>query len=383
MRKQLSNNSGFTLIEVVLVVVIMGILASVALRSVSTLTGAAKTEETKQELMALSYAIAGNPDLESNGTRTDFGYVGDVGSLPPNLDALYANPGSYATWNGPYVGNQFTQLSDDYKNDAWGTAYSYSGGVTIISTGSGSNIECQLAGAADHLLRNTVSGNVYDLDGTPPGSVYADSVLIRLTIPNGSGSTTAKTSNTDIGGYFNFDSIPIGNHDIEVIYLPDNDTLRRFVSVVPNSSLYSEFHLVNNVWYDTSGGGGGSLVHVVGSDSLVADCKGFYFYIQNSTGGSIDISSLTLTYSSPNGYYRYIKWGGTTVFNENNPKAGSGDVSSFTAQQTIADGASVRIDVDAFKTNPTGGSNVDVDNTTFTVLLSDGTSFDVTTGACP
>ncbi|MEA2031894.1 MAG: type II secretion system protein, partial [candidate division Zixibacteria bacterium] len=94
-----------------LVIIIIGILSTVALRSVNTITDTAKIEETKQELEALSFAIAGNPDIQNNGIRTDFGYVGDVGSLPPNLDALFSNPGSYATWNGPYIGNRFTQIA--------------------------------------------------------------------------------------------------------------------------------------------------------------------------------------------------------------------------------------------------------------------------------
>ena len=373
--------SGITLIEVILVIIIAGILVAVALRSAVTVSDTAKVEETKKELDDLAFAIVGNPELQNNGVRSDFGYVGDVGSMPPNLDALHSNPGSYSTWNGPYIENRFSQDSDDFKKDAWGVLYQYSAGVTITSTG-GPGIVRKLANSTADLLLNQVSGVVYDIDGTPPGSTYNDSVVLRLTIPNGTGGMLTKTSNPDAGGYFSFDSIPIGNHDIEVVYLPDNDTLKRFVSVLPNSSLYSEYYLAANVWYDSSGYSS-SLTKVAGSDSLYNDCHGFFFWIENNTGSQVSVDSVTLTWSSPTAYYRYIKWDGTTVFNENNPRAGSGEKVGFSSTQTINNGETLRVDFDAFKVTPTGGSNVDMNNVTFTVEFSDGSTVIVTTGNCP
>ena len=242
------NHFGFTLIEVVLVIVIVGILSTVAFRSGKQIYDSAKLEQTRQELDALAYAVAGNPDLQNSGVRSDFGYVGDIGAMPPNLDALVLNPGSYATWKGPYISNRFTQIADDYKKDAFGTSYSY-GGATVMSTGSGSDIVRRIASSTDDLLCNNVTGNIFDLDGTPPGNTYKDSILLRLTIPDGAGGMITKSTATDQGGYFAFDSVPIGNHDLQVIYEPDGDTVRRFVSVLPKSSIYSEYRLPSNIWY--------------------------------------------------------------------------------------------------------------------------------------
>jgi prepilin-type N-terminal cleavage/methylation domain-containing protein len=162
----ITQEHGFTLIEVIIVVVIAGILVTVALRSAGMIANTARTEETKQELEALATAMIGNPELENNGVRSDFGYVGDVGAMPPNLDALYSNPGSYATWRGPYIDNEFTQKTDDYKKDAWDAAYAY-GGVNITSHGSGSDIVRTLGKSTDDFTLNQVKGIVLDLDGTP------------------------------------------------------------------------------------------------------------------------------------------------------------------------------------------------------------------------
>jgi prepilin-type N-terminal cleavage/methylation domain-containing protein len=242
---------GFTLIELVLVVVIIGLLATTALRTGGTLYETAKIEETRQEMDALALAIVGNPALENNGVRADFGYVGDVGALPPNLDALYTNPGGYATWKGPYISNRFTQTATDFKTDAWGTGYAYSG-VTITSTGSGANIARQIAPSANQLLRNRLSGVVLDADGSPPGSVFHDSISVLLTVPDGAGSSVVRSNVTDAGGYFSFDSVPIGNHDLEVIYRSANDTLTSLASVAPGSALYRQYRLSANYWYSTS-----------------------------------------------------------------------------------------------------------------------------------
>ncbi len=377
------NKQGFTLVEVVIVIVIAGILATVALQSGSQIFETARVEETKQELDALTFAAVGNPELENNGVRSDFGYVGDIGAMPASLDALYSNPGSYTTWNGPYIANRFTQITDDYKKDAWGSDYTYTGGIEIRSTGSGSNIVRKLAGSTSDLLVNQVAGTILDADGSPPGSVYKDSISVRLTIPNGAGTTITRTTIPDIGGYFGFDSIPIGNHDIEIVYQPTDDTVKRFVSVIPNSNLYSEYALAANVWYDTTGGWSPGITHVSGSDSLYADCHGFYFWVENNSGSDISVSSVILTWSPPSAYFRYIIWDGTTVFNRVNPKAESGELVTFSSPQLITDGEILRIDFDDFRISPTGLPSANMDNLSFTVTFSDGSTFDVMTGACP
>lgn len=379
------GSRGFTLIELIAVIVIGGILAAVAIQKVGVVGDKLKVEETMREMERLGFAIVGNPDLNRNGVRSDFGYVGDVGSLPPNLDALVTNPGGLATWRGPYITNSFEQMTGDYKKDAWLTDYSYSGGIDIISVGSGENIMRRMATNARAVLYNRLDGLARDRDGTPPGNVFKDSILVQLTHPNGLGGNIVKTAAVDIGGYFRFDSIPIGHQTLEVIYQPDDDSITRYVAIGPNSSPYVECYFSNNVW--TASGSGvptGSIEYVPGSaQTQTGNCDRLEFDVTNTSGSNINITSLSASWSSPIAYYKKLKWGGSTVFDSQNPSAASGQSVNFSSSQSIGAGSTVTIQLDKFNSIITGdGSKVGMGNVDMTITLSDGSVVIFNTGAC-
>ncbi len=248
---RLTSKTGYSLIELVVVILIIGIITSIAIRSLRSSNETARTEQTKKELDQLAWAIAGQPDLVSGGQRTDYGYIGDVGSMPSNLDALVSNPG-YSTWDGPYIHDDFypqdTSSETEFKIDAWGSAYAYTDGLTITSQGGGTSITREIASSLDHLLRNRVSAVVTDLDNTPPGETYKDSITFLLTYPNGSGSMTTGTRYPAADGFVQFDSIPIGGHRMQVVYMPTNDTLTRIVTVEPGQDCYTTVSLYDNLW---------------------------------------------------------------------------------------------------------------------------------------
>ena len=252
MTARLTSETGYSLIELIIVIVIVAIIASVAVKALRGTNEVVRTEETKAELEQLAYAVAGNPVVLSGGARTDYGYVGDVGALPPNLDALVTNPGGYGTWDGPYVRDDFYVTaggaSSEFKLDGWGRAYVYSGGNSIVSTGSGSSISRNIANATDDLLYNDLSIAVVDIDNDLPGTVFRDSVRIVLTHPDGAGGYTSRTTNPDGNGLAVFDSIPIGRHTLRTVYLPTNDTLTRLINIDPGRSSYLQTQLFSDVW---------------------------------------------------------------------------------------------------------------------------------------
>lgn len=384
------NERGFTLVEVVIVLVISGILMAVALRSGRSISESAKVEATKQEMDLIAAATIGNPELQSNGTQNDFGYVGDVGALPPNLTALVTNPG-YATWKGPYIRNAFTQVADDYSKDAWGVAYAYSGGVAVQSTGSGNTISRSLANSTNELLRNSMTGVITDFDGTPPGPLFSDSISLQLTYPNGAGGIAVSTKHPAADGYYSFDSLPIGSQNLLIVYEPLADTMVRVVTILPGSKTNADQRLPQDLWtYGAlhSGGGspGGVLTHVASSDTArgqASYCDGFFFWVVNPGTASVTISNLTLTWSSPSGYYSRIRVGTRTVYNRTNARKGTGELAAFSRSQVIRGGQSAKIWIDRFVVNRSGNSaRVPMSNTTIQVRLSDGSTFSVVTAGC-
>ena len=378
MVNDIGNRHGFTLIELVVVIAIIAIMGTIALRSMAPVAEKGKVEETRREMEALACAIVGDPHLCANGVRTDFGYVGDVGSLPPTLDALVSDPG-YATWNGPYISNRLMQAPEDFKRDAWQMDYLFTG-LTVASAGSGDTMESRVAGSSAQLLANNVSGNIYDLDGTPPGAIYDDSVVVMLTHPDGSGGYRFRNAPLDEGGFFQLDSVPIGNHCLEIVYTPGHDTLRRFVSVTPNSRVYGDYFLARNVW---PAGQAAGLEFVPGSDTLTTgNCFKLVFQVSNSAEAAVTISSLTPVWSSPTAYYQDVIWNGTTV-RTGDPALGSGEMAVFTPAQSLSAGGTARIQIESFHQNSNGGGPpMDMTGAVFTVEFSDGSIVVFTADLC-
>lgn len=248
----LNNKKGYSLFEMIIVILIISVLTTITLKSLKTSSDINRVEETKEELLQLAYSIAGNPNLVSAGKRTDFGYVGDVGALPANLDALVQNPGGYTTWNGPYLKDDYylsaASSESEFKIDAWGTAYTYSGSITISSTGSGSSITQKIANSSNELLLNEISAVITDLNNSPPGTIYKDSLRFILSYPNGTGSTTNQSLTPSQNGFVQYDSIPIGVHTLKIVYIPTADTLTRIMSVIPGQNYYTEIQLNEDLW---------------------------------------------------------------------------------------------------------------------------------------
>lgn len=245
MKCPVKHHHGFTLVETVIIIVIIGILAAVATVQFGRVTDDARFKATLAEMDAIGKAIIGNPDIYSRGIRSDFGYVGDVGALPPNLDALYSNTGGYTTWDGPYIKGAFDPT--DYRYDAWNTAYILIG-TTLRSTGSGSNIDKVFAAHAAALTNNSIAGYIVDADLIAPGDDYKDSVMVRLIYPDGAGGLTTATATPDKSGWFSFSGLPIGNHILEAIFLPEADTVKVSLCVLPSSSEKIEIFFPADLW---------------------------------------------------------------------------------------------------------------------------------------
>ncbi|PDT00060.1 type II secretion system protein GspG [Rhizobium chutanense] len=99
---------GFTLVELLVVLAIIGLIAALVAPQVLKYLGSAKVDTTKAQIKNIENAL-------------ELYYI-DVGHYPSTeegLEALARAPADGSAWNGPYLKKSGTFL------DAWGTAYEY------------------------------------------------------------------------------------------------------------------------------------------------------------------------------------------------------------------------------------------------------------------
>ena len=156
---------GVTLLELLIVIMIVGLLTTAALKAYDTSLQAGRFSATRRTLEELASAIVGNPELVTHGTRIDFGYVGDLGRVPEKLQDLVSMPAGIDTglWHGPYIINRVAENPNGYLTDAWGDSIRYNKEtLTITSTRgmsylqSDSWITRRLARNQNDVYRNTV-----------------------------------------------------------------------------------------------------------------------------------------------------------------------------------------------------------------------------------
>lgn len=100
--------SGFTLLELLVVLAILGLLAAIAVPPLMHYLGQSKTQTARLQVQALSQAL----DL----FRLD---VGRYPTQQEGLQSLVVKPSDTDTWDGPYVKKQESLV------DPWGFLYHY------------------------------------------------------------------------------------------------------------------------------------------------------------------------------------------------------------------------------------------------------------------
>jgi general secretion pathway protein G len=116
-RRVAGGQGGFTLVEVLLVVAILGILATIVVVNVAGRGDDARIKATRASIEGIKTALNM--------------YDVDTGRYPSSLDSLINNDGS-PNWKGPYLQSKSVPV------DQWGTAFSYTAqenGFEIRSAG--------------------------------------------------------------------------------------------------------------------------------------------------------------------------------------------------------------------------------------------------------
>jgi len=99
------GNAGFTLVELLLVLVILGILAAIVIPKFSGRTEQAKEQQAVTQISTFSTALNN--------------FEVDTGHFPKSLNELIVQPGDAQNWHGPYL------QSDSIPKDPWGNDYVY------------------------------------------------------------------------------------------------------------------------------------------------------------------------------------------------------------------------------------------------------------------
>lgn len=158
-----ARSRGFTLLEMLLVLFLIGLMASAGLMLTENVEDQARYDETKRRMELVRRAIVGDTARSINGSAEIGGFAADMGRLPDCLAELLApfdcadpanplplwsedaNSGLAAGWRGPYVQalpdfDGARRLPDAYGNDDGGPNFGWgflndAGAIRLQSSG--------------------------------------------------------------------------------------------------------------------------------------------------------------------------------------------------------------------------------------------------------
>ena len=379
------DRAGFTLIEAIFTLAIIAIV-SVGLMTVSNAAfDMINVEITDDHIRALQRAVSGDPVIVLNEARTSFGYIGDMGNLPPAIEDLWVKGSqsdfSFDTtkktgggWDGPYLETSIVEMLDSLALDAWSTALFYDP-TPFLDEGFGANAQGKLisfgpdgiAGGNDDIsihffdseIVSRVQGFIRDEDENGVSGVG-----VTVNYPQ-NGTLTSQTIQSDSLGYYFFLDIPFGNRSL---------TIEPRLVLAPDTAI------------------------VTGNSNDTVELT-----VKNFASSDTTIDSMTIEFTiQPPAYFDTLRIdGNTTVFSSSNPRFASGDTSNFSdetiagtggvtesvefrIQSSITDvtdivigdigrGSSMKIEMQDFVDVATGnGTDVDMTSVIFVITFSDG-----------
>jgi len=207
MKNKLKNmkrkNAGFTLLELVVVVAVMGLISTMAMDVYTDNSNQKRFEATKQRLAEIKFAIIGDPQMRVGSQAVLTGFFNDMGRYPRNLQELtesltaqnYPNSGlcikdyipddsvdqttcasssgtwiveadDKSAWRGPYINNLQSSNGAIVFIDAWGMDFDWTFNTTPVNlqiTSYGLN---RASGGSDYEADQAITINKTELDST-------------------------------------------------------------------------------------------------------------------------------------------------------------------------------------------------------------------------
>ena len=370
------------IIAVVLLTVVAFGLALMA-PAVFQVTTADNSTKTAQDLESLKISVTGNPRLVISGGRTDFGFIGTMGAVPPQLPPLWqkASQPDYAFdttrkvgagWLGPYIRSSFVNYLLSMDKDRFGNPLIYTS-IPFARSSDGQMVAARIQSAGLDGTANTSDDQQIDIlkaevfstvtGALKKGNSPVKFATVTLNAPS-NGVLTQTFDITDANGVFQFTDVSFGF---------------RSISIDPKLT-YEE-----------------GTASTPGNDTLK-------FTLTNYATNAITITSITPVYTMT-AWYQKIKMGNSTVFDYTNApyngtRAASGQTITFSSSVTLngsgkptqvvpirvekettvtpdvlikGTGKSIVVQIQEFRNVQTGnGSAVNPSGATFTITFSDG-----------
>jgi prepilin-type N-terminal cleavage/methylation domain-containing protein len=227
LQKSNRKNAGFTLLELVVVVAVMGLISSMAMDVYTDNSNQKRFEATKERLAEIKFAIIGDPMMRVGSQAVLSGYYNDMNRLPITLSELIyrcrtttTNIGIYAAdkaecetttdnfwetnWNGPYLTNIQSSESELVFRDAWGNTSSDGRfGWVFVTKSTDKTILVQSLGL-DH--NSTATTNSYEINYPSFGNLINKVDLDRIDHLKSLTTTSGYCINTSVSTTYTIDS---------------------------------------------------------------------------------------------------------------------------------------------------------------------------------
>lgn len=240
----ISNNRGFTLLELLIVLTIMGLLLGMMVQIFGNKDAQKRFDQTRARMKEIRNAILSSPGDYINGQRRFVGYVADMGNLPQLINVasgtmqpvgLWTNQSPplpsplpvwryYGTpsmiwmgWRGPYI--ETPPQGDNILRDGWGNPFHFSTstqGMLIESYGADNRNDSGGETGYNIDLEMTLMSTEHF--GAVAGRVDSGVEAVRIYYPVNGTQTFRTISGLVDGDYFRFEQTapPPGDTDIPV-----------------------------------------------------------------------------------------------------------------------------------------------------------------------
>jgi len=212
---------GLTLLELVVVLGILAVLSTVAIRTLEPIADQARYEQTQSVLNHLRHALVGSAEPIGGALATvRSSFIPDTGSLPLDWDCLMVRPPSLIERSLQTFDSDRDSINDIHLTSGWNGPYMTLGaGVTEILDGWGAEPALILDSGALEILSLGSDG-----DSISPEGGYRSDISLTVQPKDYQGALVFKLYAIDTINGSRIDPSPTGSEQLGVLFYGVNAT---------------------------------------------------------------------------------------------------------------------------------------------------------------